>query len=150
MRFYEVLPGQLFMSGSFKRNPYQIKFSTIQKHRISVVVCTLRTPDPDMYHWATNAPARQYIVEPLSDGREVPVDRYNFVANRVIRQIQSGRIVLVHCIAGRNRSGLVSGLVARQLLKISGEEALAVVRKARPTALVNPVYEQYLRSLPKL
>lgn len=150
MRFYEVLPQRLFMSGSFKRETYSAKLSALEQYGIDVVLCTLRKTDPDMSRWATSSKLeRQYINHPLSDGQVVPVECYKFVASEVARHINTGQCVLVHCIAGRNRSGLVCGLVVRQIQRVSGADALEIVRRVRPSALVNPVFEQYLRSLPK-
>jgi protein-tyrosine phosphatase len=55
---------------------------------------------------------------------------------------------LVHCHQGKSRSGLFNALVTRQILGISGAEAVDLVRRKRPGALGNEVFTAYLRSLP--
>jgi protein-tyrosine phosphatase len=55
------------------------------------------------------------------------------------------RAVLVTCIAGRNRSGLVTG-IALQRLGVPAAQAIGLVQRNRPDALSNPVFVQYLES----
>ena len=56
--------------------------------------------------------------------------------------------VVIHCRAGRNRSGLLSALVVRELLRIDGARALAHVQQARPRAIANEAFADYLKELP--
>ena len=69
-------------------------------------------------------------------------------ASRVILALRNNRKVLVTCWAGRNRSGLVSALVLREHLEISGEAACAIVKMSRPSALINKHFQDCLRRLP--
>ncbi len=64
-------------------------------------------------------------------------------AEVVFRELVSGGTVLVTCQAGRNRSGLVVGLVLGR--KMGGDLALARVREARPGALSNLTYAELVR-----
>lgn len=66
----------------------------------------------------------------------------------VAMAVKTGGVVLVTCRLGLNRSGLVSALAARLILRCSGAEALALVRARRPGALSNPGFVAYLASLP--
>jgi protein-tyrosine phosphatase len=61
--------------------------------------------------------------------------------------VGGGRKVLCHCLMGFNRSALVAGLILVHL-GMSGPEALAMLRDRRPGALYNPVFAEYLASLP--
>jgi protein-tyrosine phosphatase len=68
------------------------------------------------------------------------VARYGFNAWK------AGQTVLVHCSMGRNRSGLVNGCIL-WLDEMSGIEAVKLIQKKRPGALVNPVFRNYLENL---
>jgi hypothetical protein len=61
-------------------------------------------------------------------------------ANQVAKAVQQQNKVLVTCWMGINRSGLVTALALHKLLGISGLEACALIRKARPSALSNPQF----------
>lgn len=54
--------------------------------------------------------------------------------------------VLVHCTAGFNRSGLVNAMILYKL-GVLGEEALRIIRQARPGALSNQTFYDYVRAL---
>lgn len=78
-----------------------------------------RTPEP--YEWARAEDAGQ----------------------RVERLARRGRSVLVTCVAGRNRSGLVTG-IALQRLGVPPRRAIELIQRNRPNALSNPVFVEYL------
>lgn len=69
-------------------------------------------------------------------------------AQSVARGIRRGENVLVTCMAGRNRSGLVSALAIRELTGMSGAQAVALVQSRRPNALTNPHFVELLSRLP--
>lgn len=56
----------------------------------------------------------------------------------VVEEINAGGCVVVHCYAGRDRSGLILCGTLMVLEKISAKEALARVRAVRPGALGGP------------
>lgn len=64
-------------------------------------------------------------------------------AEVVFRELVGGGTVLVTCYQGRNRSGLVVGLVLGR--RMNGEVALARVRESRPGALTNLTYAELVR-----
>ena len=70
-------------------------------------------------------------------------------ARRVLDEISEGRTVLVTCAQGRNRSGLATALAILQLYGVSGAEALEIVRRARPRALTNPAFADFLERIPR-
>lgn len=65
----------------------------------------------------------------------------------VLAEIQAGGAVLVHCYAGRDRTGLVLCGALMALEKVSAREALARVRAVRPTALTGPGVVDVLEEL---
>lgn len=68
-------------------------------------------------------------------------------AEEVARRWRRGERVLVTCMAGRNRSGLVSALALKRLGGMSGHKALRHVQAMRPNALSNPDFAQFLSTL---
>lgn len=66
----------------------------------------------------------------------------------VARLLREGKTVLVTCIAGRNRSGLVCVIaLCAGPSKMVPEEAIAIVRQARgPEALQNPQFLAFIKS----
>jgi protein-tyrosine phosphatase len=63
------------------------------------------------------------------------------------RRLRGGHTVLVLCYLGLNRSGLLSALIARQHLAISGSEAVEMVQRARPGSLQNETFRAYVAGL---
>jgi protein-tyrosine phosphatase len=65
------------------------------------------------------------------------------VASRVARRVRAGRRVLVTCVQGRNRSGVISGLALVEL-GMSGEQAIHLIRTFR-NGLANPHFIDMVR-----
>jgi hypothetical protein len=56
--------------------------------------------------------------------------------------------VLVTCAVGRNRSGLVTGLLLHDLYGIGGDALVDLIRERRPNALSNMSFAEFLSDLP--
>ncbi len=63
-------------------------------------------------------------------------------ASSLADEIRRGRRVLVTCMAGRNRSGLVSALTLCRLYGMTGSAAVTRVKQCRPNALTNRVFAE--------
>jgi len=68
-------------------------------------------------------------------------------SDAVMDYVTQGKRVLVTCQMGKNRSGLVVALSLMKLYDMSGRDAMAVVRLARPGALFNPAFARRLERL---
>lgn len=82
------------------------------------------------------------IHAPLDDSAPTPreIRIANEAANRVVVALRDGQTVLVTCMQGRNRSGLVSALALKQL-GAPPSVAIKLVRRARgDDALANPYF----------
>jgi protein-tyrosine phosphatase len=93
-------------------------------------------PDPGVEHRVAEIPDGPLLPDQIDDGRRLAV-----VAADAVRH---GRITLVRCHWGDNRSGLV---VAATLIELGLDSAAAValIRQRRsPRALNNPVFVDYL------
>jgi hypothetical protein len=68
-------------------------------------------------------------------------------AKRVSQEYRHGRKILVSCMQGRNRSGLVSALALHLVYGISGNDAKNIVRSKIPNALTNGSFNRFLGAL---
>ena len=150
MKIYEILSHTLYQRGTLLRHPTAAKWVFLDSLGITGIV-NLYKADADLQVWSLAHPARVYWHRPIADGVRLDPKPLLTLASEVERHIRSDRgRVLVMCHAGRNRSGLVSALIIRQLLRCSGAGALAHVRSRRPHAVANTVFAAYLGSLESL
>jgi hypothetical protein len=90
-----------------------------------------------------------YVHWPFYDGDVPDVSMLNILESTIVQALAQERRVLVHCSAGVNRSALLVALVVRRRLGITGSDAVALVRAARPGTLRNSEFEQYVCGLPR-
>jgi protein-tyrosine phosphatase len=93
-------------------------------------ITVVHAPNDDCH-----APTREQLAIALRAAREV------------VRHVRAGRNVLVTCQMGWNRSGLVSALAVRDLLRCSGAKAVERVRKKRRNALGNRAFARIVTAL---
>ncbi len=136
MELHEVIPG-LFIRGHFEKN--KDKISTLKEAGISTVVCLL-----DKVDWDLLTSGIALLRYPLTDGKHVNEVNVKYAVDSVVRARESNVKVLVHCQGGKNRAGLVVALAIMRLCKCTPEVALNVLRSARPGAVNNRVFEEYI------
>ena len=83
---------------------------------------------------------------PFPDGKHVP-DGVIEVASEATDHVRSGGVIVSMCWGGRNRSGLVAALIVRSLTGCSGPQSCEIVRAARPGALFNDSFVDFLMQL---
>jgi hypothetical protein len=71
-------------------------------------------------------------------------------ARQVAHEYRSGKKILVSCMQGRNRSGLVSALTLHLLYGMSGKDAMGFVKDRIPNSLVNPSFNRFLEAVKPL
>jgi len=86
---------------------------------------------------------------PLADGQIKDMNSVVRARDTALGMMAAGYFTIIHCMAGRNRSGLVGALVLREIENLTGEDAMILVRELRPGAVDNIHFEQFLLSLPK-
>lgn len=114
----------------------------------TLVLCASEyQPDPGLFA------IEDVICAPMDDSF-TPVNRRHAgiavrTARRVIDRLIQDKRVLVTCLAGRNRSGLVCALaLCFGPPRMSPKEAVASVRACRgPHALANPFFVKFLEQL---
>ena len=139
---WTVLPGQLYMSGTWRHWPADRAAERLRQLAPLRVINLGQRTQP---HLENSTAAYEYWVVPDSRLRVHPdIPRVAQVAASAIR---GGERVLIMCHGGRNRSGLVVALTLCELRDCTGAAALAAVRRARGrTALNNQLFCEYLLS----
>lgn len=136
----ELVAGRLWHGGC------PVDFGWVRRTGIDLV---LDVADPDAYPPAAELAGLTYLKCPLVDAEAVPEPGLTLrLAGLVAGMVREGHQALVHCTFGRNRSGLMATLVVRELLGLSGAEALTYVRERRDRAANNEAFARWLRSLP--
>lgn len=136
----ELVPDRLWQGGC------PVDYDWVRSAGITAVV---DLADPDTYPPAGATEGLFYLKSPLVDGEEIPDPAVTTrLAALVAGLVDDGYRVLVHCTFGRNRSGLVASLVVRQLLDLSGADAMAYVQERREGTVNNEAFADWLRTLP--
>ena len=143
MNIFEIIPDKLYQS----RPPEDAaEWQHVLALKIDVVLDLFGTLDPDV---PTAPNSILYMFWPIEDQPQLPdVQVMNVLVDTIVRLIQLGHKVLVHCHKGKSRSGMINALVVRQLKGCSGADAVDLVRKHRPGALGNQVFAAYVRDQP--
>lgn len=84
---------------------------------------------------------------PLADGQIKDLESVYLARDTAIAMLDGGYTTIIHCMAGRNRSGLIGALVLQHYENLTGAEALDRVRELRPRSVDNIYFEQFLMSL---
>ena len=72
------------------------------------------------------------------------IKRWEDAADQVVEHVKAGRNVLVTCMAGQNRSGLIVGLALRKLTGWSGKQIVEHISSHRVHAFNNSTFANYL------
>jgi protein-tyrosine phosphatase len=132
----EIIPGLLYQGGAIAAY-----FEKMEDGKLKAIVNLESLPDP---HYKD---LRFQLMWAIVDGPiNFTKEELDLVANFVVSQLRMGNPTLVHCSAGINRSGLVN---ARALMLFKGctaDEAINIIRTARPWALSNKYFVELLRS----
>lgn len=142
MRAKEIIPGLLYMGSTpSKWKPREKRDEWLREHVKHVVALCRRDPDVDIE-------GINVVHAPLVDSH-VGVDERipEHIVPWVLDRVRAGEPVLVSCLAGRSRSGITCGLVLREYYRVTGEEALRILRERRPNAIKREKPADWLRSL---
>jgi protein-tyrosine phosphatase len=67
-------------------------------------------------------------------------------ADITAKDVASGKNVLVTCMQGRNRSGLVVAIAVVKLTGMQGDKTVRLIQQLRKNALTNPSFCEFLES----
>ena len=81
----------------------------------------------------------EVLHHPITDF-STPTDTAAFsdAVDAAIQQAKQGKNIVVHCYAGIGRAGMFAALMARRILDLEGDEAIAWVRQHVPDAVQTP------------
>lgn len=88
-----------------------------------------------------------YCRIPLADGQIKDLGEILRARDTALSMYERGYTTVIHCMAGRNRSGLIGALVLRELDNLTGAESLRLIRELRPRSIDNDHFEEFLMSL---
>lgn len=109
----------------------------------ALVLCAFENQNADDY-------APLHVIEaPGDDVRDWPIDQFDLeqwirASHAVAELVRSGMEVLVTCMAGLNRSGMVSAMALHHLTGWDGEKCVGWVQGRRCSALFNPAFKRWL------
>ena len=86
----------------------------------------------------------QVLHLPIPDGGVPLRDQLEQAVTSIIQHAQAGQHLAIHCYAGIGRTGLVAAAVAKRLLGVPADAAIAWVRRYIPRAVETPVQRQLL------
>ena len=139
MKVYEVIP-HLYIRGGFPGSwTPAIVVDGLRQHGIKSVLALHPHGEPAL----ANSLELEYRYTRMVDGPKLPPETEDCV-DWVVRRVNKEWSTLVMCRGGRNRSGLVVALTVQDVIGCSGAEAIEILRRARPTALSNEVFAQYV------
>jgi protein-tyrosine phosphatase len=145
------LPGRIFRSPMpfSPYDPWGHALHIFQQHEISLIVLLA---ERDEYYYVTgqDLPALylqagfQVLHLPIPDGGIPSRDELAALITAISQHAQAGRHVVIHCYAGVGRTGLVLAAMAKRLMGLSGDAAIAWVRRSIARAVETPVQRALL------
>jgi protein-tyrosine phosphatase len=145
------LPGRLFRS-PMPFGPYDLHgevYDQFREEQIAVVV--LLADDHECLQKAGRNLRELYLQVgiqvlylPLPDFSVPTTDDLEQAVRRTIAYAEAGHNIVVHCSAGIGRTGLFMAYLAKQVLGLSGAEALTWVRYYIPRAVETPEQQRLL------
>lgn len=133
-----IEPG--FAIGSY---PYAEHRRGIWEQGVRVVVALHQPDDEALAAWARLGV--EVIALPTRDWVGIPAATFERVVDVVSACLESGRPVLVHCLAGINRAPTLAAAVLCCRRGLTVEQALETIRRARPAAAPTPEQAASLR-----
>lgn len=120
--------------------------NALRDAKFSLVVLAAREyqPVPDRY------PGVRTLNVPLDDSltpSESELYAAGAAADTVSKYVRDGKKVLVTCMMGRNRSGLIVALTLMKLLGWNGKQAVAHIKARRANALTNSSFVSILERI---
>lgn len=139
------LPGRIFRS-PMPFSPYDHAGNALEIFRRQEVtlIVLLAEADECVYVTGRNLPALyvqagfQVLHLPIPDGGVPSRRALTDLVTTIIQHAQAGQHIVIHCYAGIGRTGLVLAAMAKRVLGLSSDAAVAWVRQHIPRAVETP------------
>ena len=89
--------------------------------------------DPSTLSASGTSPLCEWLHFPFADGGVPPDAALAELVQRCLERLSVGEVLLVHCLGGHGRAGVVCACLAGAHLGLSGADALALVQQAHST-----------------
>lgn len=147
--FSWVLPGKLAGTGLPVTHD---EFNWIMKQGIKTIVTVREVPLPQS--WTQGV--IDYLHLRVEDYGSPKIEELHDAITFIHKQISGNKPVVVHCAAGKGRTGEVLAAYFMMSEKLTAQEATAKLRKMRPGSIQSEaqeqalkMYEKYLQALPE-
>ena len=149
------LPGQLYRS-PMPLSPLDPGGSLLAEYKDSGIDLVVMLAGDEEAQRRTGHDLRQRYAQEGLDVLQFPIPDFGVpedieglaaALEEVITQASSGKNLAIHCYAGLGRTGMFAALLAKRILQLSGEEALAWVRRHIPGAVETPEQIQLIHTL---
>ena len=159
-----VVPLPMDLHDNFGGDPVTVKIGdTVQEQRLFVgglenqpehrppqIGAVLNLGEkPSLWVKGNDSHPNDRVVEKGEGSKGMSVDEIRNEANWVIKRLQKSENVLVHCVAGMNRSATICCAVVMMLEGLSADEALKRIREQHPWAKPDSYHWLALRWLEK-
>ncbi len=133
---HEILPGKLWQTSAVGA-----LIESLGSDEPTYVISCIHGPEPPGL--------AGFLRFPFEDKADMPnVAALRAVGEMGARWMRLGRVI-VHCLAGNNRSGLVCGEILHADCPggLDGDGIVEIIQAANPHALYNETFRKYLESL---
>ena len=128
-RWGVVEEAAIYRSGQL--SPFQIR-KQIQKRKIDVIVALTKPSPGDAAYEAERQATKDYGIErvtfPLLGDGTGDIEQYAAAIAKIHQSIRDGKVVLVHCAAGTQRTG---GVIASYRILVQGKAPIEAVEEMR-------------------
>lgn len=139
-----ILPGRKDWSRDLSEDIKEIKHYQITK------IINLITID-ELYHYGVNELNEVYMTSglevlhfPILDQMTPSVDDINSCVTKITEWLSAKEKIMIHCVGGLGRSGLVAACYLKSL-GIGSTDAIKIIRKCRsPRAIETKIQEQFI------
>jgi predicted protein tyrosine phosphatase len=87
----------------------------------------------------------RFAIKDMGVPQEAETERYEAFVQKILRRLERGQNVVVHCRGGLGRTGTVAACVLVALGRHTADEAIAAVREARKGTVQTREQEDFVR-----